>query len=85
MGADYCYERLQWSPRNQEDDENTEGKVVVITGGNTGIGKATAMELAKKGTKIVLACRNVDKGLAATNEIKLNTGNENLVRFFLKC
>jgi NAD(P)-dependent dehydrogenase (short-subunit alcohol dehydrogenase family) len=46
-----------------------DGKVVVVTGGNTGIGKATALGLARQGASVVLACRDVAKGEAARVEI----------------
>ncbi len=43
---------------------------ILITGGNAGIGKATAIALAKKGAKIIIACRNEAKAQAAVSEIK---------------
>jgi NAD(P)-dependent dehydrogenase (short-subunit alcohol dehydrogenase family) len=36
------------------------GKTVIITGGNGGIGKETAIALARLGARIILACRNLD-------------------------
>src|SRR5258708_429455 len=44
-------------------------KIVVITGGNAGIGFATAMGLAKQGATIVIICRNADRGNLALKAI----------------
>lgn len=46
-----------------------ENKRVLITGGNSGIGKVAAIELAKKGASLVLACRPGDKTEVALAEI----------------
>lgn len=43
-------------------DNRIDGKVVIITGANTGIGKVTALELAKRGGIIYLACRDDKRG-----------------------
>ncbi|XP_069494830.1 retinol dehydrogenase 12-like [Ambystoma mexicanum] len=55
------------------------GKVVVITGANTGIGKETASDLARRGARVVIACRDVAKGEAAASKIRAETGNEQVV------
>lgn len=43
---------------------------MLITGANTGIGKETAIDLAKRGGKIYIACRDLKKSEEALNEIK---------------
>mmetsp|Transcript_11607 Transcript_11607/g.19892 ORF Transcript_11607/g.19892 Transcript_11607/m.19892 type:complete len:343 (+) Transcript_11607:443-1471(+) len=44
-------------------------KVIIITGANTGIGKASAAALASRGAHVIIACRNVGKGELAKTEI----------------
>ena len=60
------------------DNARIDGKVVVITGANTGLGKATALDLARRGGKIYMACRSEERGLAALNEVKELSGNDNI-------
>jgi NAD(P)-dependent dehydrogenase (short-subunit alcohol dehydrogenase family) len=47
-----------------------QGKVVLITGANQGIGKASAVALGKLGARLVLVCRNAEKGRAAVADIR---------------
>jgi NAD(P)-dependent dehydrogenase (short-subunit alcohol dehydrogenase family) len=55
-----------------------QGKVVVITGSNDGIGKETAVGVAAQGATTVLACRNQNKADAAAREIIRRTGNDDV-------
>lgn len=62
----------------KKDDVRIDGKIVVITGANTGIGKETGLDLAKRGGKIYLACRDMKKAEDARKEIVAKTGNQNV-------
>jgi NAD(P)-dependent dehydrogenase (short-subunit alcohol dehydrogenase family) len=55
---------------------NMTAALIVITGANSGIGKATALALAKKGNRIVMVCRSEARGLAAQEEIISESGNQ---------
>lgn len=52
-----------------------EGKIALITGATSGIGKATAAGLAQLGATVVLVARNQEKGLAVRDEIRAQSGN----------
>lgn len=54
------------------------GQSFVITGANSGLGKATALAIAKKGGTVHLVCRNRERGEAAKTEIAETTGNQNV-------
>ena len=52
-----------------------DGKHILITGANTGIGRATAFDLARRGASITIACRSQERGLAAAGELQRETNN----------
>lgn len=58
-----------------------EQKIVVLTGGNAGIGKATAKGLAEKGATLILGCRNSAKAQKAVLEIQKATGNKRVLTY----
>jgi len=60
------------------DSKNMSGKTCVVTGANSGIGKETALALARRSAHVVLVCRNGSKGEAAMEEIRRESGSSQL-------
>ena len=56
-----------------------DGKTVIITGANTGIGLETAIDLATRKARVVMACRDEQRGQKACTEAKQRSGSENIV------
>ncbi len=54
---------------------NAQGKVIIVTGSNAGIGRAAALQLAQLGATVVMVCRNVTAGEAARQAIVAQSGN----------
>nr|XP_053631893.1 retinol dehydrogenase 11-like [Cherax quadricarinatus] len=55
------------------------GKTAIVTGASAGIGKETARDLAQRGARVILACRNVEKAERVAEDIKKTTGNTDVV------
>ena len=56
-------------------------KIVLITGGSSGIGKATAIALAKLGATILIVSRNEQRGQQALTDIQDQSQNSD-IHFF---
>ncbi|KZO92784.1 NAD-P-binding protein [Calocera viscosa TUFC12733] len=63
----------KWLPADMPD---MTGKVVIVTGGNTGIGKVTCKYLLLKNCTVYLFCRSATKAQEAIAELKATTGKE---------
>jgi NAD(P)-dependent dehydrogenase (short-subunit alcohol dehydrogenase family) len=54
------------------------GRTCMITGASSGIGRSTALELARKGADLVLVCRDRGRADETVAEIRTQTGNQNV-------
>lgn len=73
----YLFRRIIEGPFYRKPNR-IDGKVVIVTGCNTGIGKETALELARRGARLYMACRDAARCEAARLEIIERTQNPNV-------
>lgn len=81
MGIEYVFYRLYrlfFGP-GEIYEQSVRGKIIIVTGANSGLGKVTTLELAKRGATVVMACRNLIEGQNALNEIEKLTASNKLV------
>jgi NAD(P)-dependent dehydrogenase (short-subunit alcohol dehydrogenase family) len=57
----------RWTPADMPDQT---GRIAVVTGANSGLGLIDSRELARTGARVVMACRNIEKGEAAAEQIR---------------
>ncbi|XP_060655622.1 retinol dehydrogenase 14-like isoform X1 [Drosophila nasuta] len=67
---------MQGGKFEKQTDET--GKVVIVTGSNTGIGKETVLELARRGATVYMACRDKSRAEQARLEVIRETNNQNI-------
>lgn len=58
--------------------DELQGRVFIVTGSNTGIGRVTAQELANQGARVLMACRSKERTEPVVQEIRKATQNEDV-------
>ncbi|XP_060655207.1 retinol dehydrogenase 13-like isoform X1 [Drosophila nasuta] len=76
MRTEFIRQYMQGGKFEKQTDET--GKVVIVTGSNTGIGKETVLELARRGATVYMACRDKSRAEQARLEVIRETNNQNI-------
>lgn len=67
-----------------KDTSSLKGKVFLITGANSGIGKETVRELVKRHARVIMACRDMMNARKAIAEIRNNVSTGEMVNIIFK-
>jgi dehydrogenase/reductase SDR family protein 12 len=81
MVAPYAFNRMgfEMNRRGFDSDDlprDAGGRVAVVTGANSGIGRATSLELARRGFEVWMLCRDAERGAEARDAIARESGGE---------
>ncbi|XP_061683544.1 dehydrogenase/reductase SDR family member 13b.1 isoform X1 [Syngnathoides biaculeatus] len=79
VGVAYVFRQVVVKGKRCTSKAKLYGRTVIVTGSNTGIGKSTAIDLAKRGARVILACRNVQRGEAALVDVKKESGSNQVL------
>jgi NAD(P)-dependent dehydrogenase (short-subunit alcohol dehydrogenase family) len=63
------------APWTADDIPDQSGRTAVVTGANSGLGLVTTLELARAGATVLMACRNLEKGAAAADQVRASVPN----------
>ncbi|CAF0723049.1 unnamed protein product [Brachionus calyciflorus] len=74
----YLSNRFYFSGTRCYSKNRLDDKIAIITGANTGIGYQTALDFARRGARVILACRDTKKAEKAAKQIVDLTGNQNV-------
>ncbi|MDA1369595.1 MAG: SDR family oxidoreductase [Proteobacteria bacterium] len=66
---------------NPDSTRDLAGKVYVVTGANSGIGRAAATNFASRGAQLVMVCRSTELGIKALDAIRRESNNPDLKLF----
>lgn len=66
----------------QPSTRDLSGQIAIVTGANSGIGLSIAVQLAKQGATVYLACRNLQRGEKAVDEVVARVGEKSKERIF---
>jgi NAD(P)-dependent dehydrogenase (short-subunit alcohol dehydrogenase family) len=72
------YERHARAFRPEDLAEDLSGRVCLVTGANSGIGRATALQIARRGAELWLLCRDEERGREAQEALCAESGNERI-------
>jgi FlaA1/EpsC-like NDP-sugar epimerase len=75
------FREYQWGHCKSKSSLN--GKVFIVTGANSGIGKETVRELARRKARVIMACRDLETAKNAIEEIRRGISSGELVSLYL--
>ena len=64
-------------------EKDLKGKIIIVTGASDGIGKETALQLLKRGAKVIFACRNEEKTIKIISDISNEKERKNAQYIYL--
>jgi len=67
--------KIRGATKMANQDKPMNGKVCMVTGATSGIGKVTAQELAQQGASVIIVGRSPEKGVDVVDQIKKQTGS----------